>query len=202
MTMKLLNQNRWLKKARYEVSESGLFVFEKNLKSTYEEKIRFEDISNRISRIERRQPWLMALNLLATILAIKFLFAGELEWAALCIAIILVLFFVIHLSSSQLILIYLQSGLVVKIDSSIPDNETVERFIDDFVNEKRRYMVAKYASVDRDLPIEPQLNQLVWLRNEDYIDEKTLTELKNKLLGKEKENKIGFFRQDQEQDAS
>jgi hypothetical protein len=202
MTMKLLNQNRWLKKARYEVSESGLIVFEKTLKSTYEEQIRFEDISNRISRIERRQPWLMALNLLATILAIKFLFAGELEWAALCIAIILVLFFVIHLSSSQLILIYLQSGLVVKIDSSIPDNETVERFIDDFVNEKRRYMVAKYASVDRDLPIEPQLNQLVWLRNEDYIDEKTLTELKNKLLGKEKENKIGFFRQDQEQDAS
>lgn len=197
MTMQLLNQNRWFKKARYEVSESGLFVFEKNLKSTYEEKFRFEEISNRISRIERRQPWLMALNLLSTILAIKFLFAGELEEAALCIAIILVLFFVIHLSSSQLILIYLQSGLVVKIDSSIPDNETVERFMDDFVNEKRRYMVAKYASVDRDLPIEPQLNQLVWLRNEDYIDEATLNELKNKLLGKHQEGKIGFHRKEE-----
>jgi hypothetical protein len=195
--IQVLDQRKWFKKARYEVRESGLYVYEKTLKTTYEEQFRYEDVSNRISRIEQRQPWLMALNLLSSMLAINFLFSGKLEWAALFIAITLVLFFVIHLSSSHLILIYLHSGLVVKIEAKVPDSESVERFIEAFVKEKRQYLVAKYAHVDRDLPIEPQLNQLVWLRNEEYIDEHTLHELKNKLLGKHQESKIGFHRKEE-----
>jgi hypothetical protein len=195
-TMQVLEQKSWFRKARYELREHGMYVFEKTLKTTFEEEIRYEDFSSRISRWERRQPVLAILTIAMAVLGMAGVVLQGVEWLAFCLAAVLVLVFVIHFRRKNLVRIHLQSGLAVGIDADIPDEPAVDRFVNNFKDVKRDYLVAKYGSVDRDLPIEPQLNQLVWLRNEEYIDEQTLQELKNKLLGKQQESRIGFHRKE------
>ena len=109
----------------------------------------------------------------------------------------LVLAMIIRERARPLVQIFLRSDFAIQIEAENPDKETVDKFLQALESEKRKYVINKYGNVDKDLPIEPQLDQLIWLRNEDYIDDQTLVELKNKLLGKQKDAKIGFMRKEE-----
>lgn len=192
-----LNQKRLLRKAYFEIRETGFYVSLKDAKLSYEEEYKYEDFANRVNRIERKQPLLVALAVLSSLISISALFSGSLELAAAGISVLLIVSLIVKVRSGELVQLYLRTGHVIQIDAGIPDEQTVNRFIWAFEAEKRKQLIGKYGHVDRDLPIELQLNQLVWLRNEDYIDEKTLNELKNKLLGKEPDARIGFHRREE-----
>jgi len=192
-----LTQKRLFRKSYYDVRDTGFFVAQHGGKMAFEEEFRFEDISNRINRIEPRQPYLVALAVLMLPLAVLFVILAY-PWLAISsIALAGVLVFVIHERTRPLVQIFHRLDFAIQLEAENPDRETVDNFLHTLESEKRKYVIHKYGHVDKDLPIEPQLDQLVWLRNEDYIDEETLNELKDKLLGKHKDAKIGFMRRDE-----
>lgn len=163
----------------------------------FEEEIRYEDISNRVNRIERRQPiWVVAavvcFLLAIAAVSLKFFWLGGLG-----ILLTSGLALIIRERTKPLVQIFLRSDFAIQIEAENPDKETVDKFLHVLDLEKRKYVINKYGNVDKDLPIEPQLDQLIWLRNEDYIDDQKLEELKNKLLGKQKDAKIGFMRREE-----
>ena len=192
-----LTQQRFFRKDYYEVRDTGFFVAQHSGKTVFEEEIRYEDISNRVNRIERRQPLLVVAAVVCLLLAIAAAFFHFFWLAGLGILLSLVLALVIRERARPLVQIFLRSDFAIQIEAENPDKETVDQFLQGLEREKRKYVINKYGNVDKDLPIEPQLDQLIWLRNEDYIDEKTLDELKNKLLGKQKDAKIGFMRREE-----
>lgn len=189
-----LTQQRRFRKNYYEVRDTGFFVAQHSGKTVFEEEIRYEDISNRVNRIERRQPILVIVAVLFFLLAIATIFLNFFWLAGLAMLLALVLAMIIRERARPLVQIFLRSDFAIQIEAENPDKETVDQFLQALESEKRKYVINKYGNVDKDLPIEPQLDQLIWLRNEDYIDEQTLDELKNKLLGKQKDAKIGFMR--------
>ena len=65
-------------------------------------------------------------------------------------------------------------------------------FADLLISETKRYLITKFTKVDKDLPIERQLDDLLSLRDRDLIDESEFTRLKNILLDKDQDTKIGF----------
>ncbi len=192
-----LTQQRRFRKDYYEVRDTGFFVAQHSGKTVFEEEIRYEDISNRVNRIERRQPILLVAAVLFFMLAIAAVFFKFFWLAGLAMLLALVLAMIIRERARPLVQIFLRSDFAIQIEAENPDKETVDKFLQALESEKRKYVINKYGNVDKDLPIEPQLDQLIWLRNEDYIDEQTLVELKNKLLGKQKDAKIGFMRKEE-----
>jgi hypothetical protein len=192
-----LTQQRRFRKDYYEVRDTGFFVAQHSGKTVFEEEIRYEDISNRVNRIERRQPILLVAAVLFFLLAIAAVFFKFFWLAGLAMLLALVLAMIIRERARPLVQIFLRSDFAIQIEAENPDKETVDKFLQALEIEKRKYVINKYGNVDKDLPIEPQLDRLIWLRNEDYIDEQTLVELKNKLLGKQKDAKIGFMRKEE-----
>jgi hypothetical protein len=192
-----LTQQRRFRKDYYEVRDTGFFVAQHSGKTVFEEEIRYEDISNRVNRIERRQPILVVAAVLFFLLAIAAVFFNFFWLAGLAMLLALVLAMIIRERARPLVQIFLRSDFAIQIEAENPDKETVDKFLQALESEKRKYVINKYGNVDKDLPIEPQLDQLIWLRNEDYIDDQTLVELKNKLLGKQKDAKIGFMRKEE-----
>lgn len=192
-----LTQQRRFRKDYYEVRDTGFFVAQHSGKTVFEEEIRYEDISNRVNRIERRQPILLVAAVLFFLLAIAAVFFKFFWLTGLAILLTLVLAMIIRERARPLVQIFLRSDFAIQIEAENPDKETVDKFLQALEIEKRKYVINKYGNVDKDLPIEPQLDRLIWLRNEDYIDEQTLVELKNKLLGKQKDAKIGFMRKEE-----
>ncbi len=79
------------------------------------------------------------------------------------------------------------------IDFQNRNEDQIRAFSDRIIDKAREYIVNKHSRVDRDLPIENQLESIAFLRNNDLIDEARFIELKNILIGIGKNKKpIGF----------
>ena len=76
---------------------------------------------------------------------------------------------------------------------AIPSEVDVDAFLAELTNAINKHLKRKYASVDRLLPIEQQLYNLIYLKDRGVISEAEFEELKGKLVGiSSPENQIGF----------
>ncbi len=71
---------------------------------------------------------------------------------------------------------------------------SVIAFADQMIEAANQFLLTKYSKIDRLLPIDPQINQLQFLRNREIISEETYEKLKDQLYGKENKKGIGFTR--------
>jgi len=86
------------------------------------------------------------------------------------------------LSTTSIVLYYRKSN-----------QSTICNFADTILDKSKEYMINKYSKIDKDLPIENQLNNLEFLWSRDLIDDLKYEELKNIILDKEAKGKtIGF----------
>ena len=72
------------------------------------------------------------------------------------------------------------------------NKQEVNEFATEIINAANRFFLLRFSNVDRALPIEPQLNQLQFLRNREIISEQQYDTLKDQLLGRENKSSIGF----------
>jgi len=69
----------------------------------------------------------------------------------------------------------------------------VREFADFIINKTKEFLLNKYTKVDKDLPKENQLENLIFLRDKDLIDEAEFIRLKNVLFDKDSEKKIDLI---------
>ena len=73
------------------------------------------------------------------------------------------------------------------------NQNTICDFADTILNKSKEYLINKYSKIDKDLPVENQLNNLEFLWSRDLIDDLKYEELKNIILDKDSRSKtIGF----------
>jgi len=72
------------------------------------------------------------------------------------------------------------------------NREEVTNFASRIINASNAYLLNKYGKLDRDLPIQGQLNSLEFLRNREIITEEQFERLKDQLFGRENKSSIGF----------
>ena len=196
--MNSLTQKKLFTTSKYEIRDKGLFVSIHSISEKFEEEFQYEDISNRINRLTKKEPVLAIISSGFVIASILSLLKGSLEGFGILIIIAIFFWLIMKLSNKSVIQIFLHNEKALIINAEKPDKESVENFILTLKKNKRDYLIAKYASIDRDLPIEGQLNNLIWLKNADYLDETEFTEYKNRLLGRENDNVIGFQKREAE----
>ncbi|NJO25492.1 MAG: hypothetical protein HC867_06610 [Bacteroidia bacterium] len=80
----------------------------------------------------------------------------------------------------------------IEIISNKQDSLTTQDFIDELKNIQKKYLLKKYASVDKALPAEQQIHYLNWLRDNNHLTIEEYESKMNELL-KKNNGSMGFI---------
>ena len=202
----ILTQKRFFMVRECETQEHGLRYRVSNLKDGSEATVPYEDIllDKLIKKQETGWVSILASLFLFVIFFVNLvaLISGEgTEFTYGTLSIIFLLLLVSCISSYVLkrheILIPTVSRnnfqQYIILFENVPKREQVDLFIKELTVHINTYLKEKYGSIDRDFPIDPQLQNLVWLKDRGAITTQEFEELKDKALGRATSSKgIGF----------
>jgi hypothetical protein len=113
--------------------------------------------------------------------------------AIIFLIITLFLSMIAYLSRKQVVsLLTLYDQQTLELPYSKKNEQEVREFADGIIEKTKEFLISKYANVDKDLPRESQLENLISLKDRSIITEREFERLKNMLLDKDPEKKIGF----------
>jgi hypothetical protein len=190
--MNTLSQKYFLTTNYFEIRDKGLFVSLKSFSSRFEEEILFEEISNRVTRTAKKETVLVFFSSAFALAGLLSLLRGSVTGFIVLLIIALLFLLLLKISIQNLVNLYIHGDKTLQIKADKPNAQEVEDFLETLKKVKKDYLISKYGKIDKDLPIEGQMNNLIWLKNLDYLSEEEFLEMKGKLLGKENGNKIGF----------
>jgi len=201
-----LKQKRLFITRECEFKEHGLLYRVNNLKEGSEITIPYEDILP--DKLLRKQETSWIPLMLTPILIIVFfvnlvaLLIGdstEFTYGALIMLFIVIvgLSLSAYLGRRNEILIpavnrhHFQQFII--IFEALPNKIIVNQFVEELTNRINSYLKEKYGVLDRDFPIESQLQNFLWLKERGAITNTEYEELKNNALGRASTNQsIGF----------
>jgi len=196
-----LRQRKLFTIREFTFEENGIHIKVKNLISSQEFDIPFEEMNlKKIIRQKKTDALIVIVGaffglVLLISLTNKIFSNTETTWGTVFVFFIFTTLsgFIAYLNFKRQILIPTSNSGILYIFDGRPTKEITERFIDNLTLKSNIYLKRKYGSIDRDLPAEPQLRNLMWLKEKDILKENEFEELKNKLLGKRDNiNPIGF----------
>jgi hypothetical protein len=190
--MKILVQKKNFTTNQFEIRDHGLFVSLKSFSEKFEEESTYEDISTRITRIIKKETGWLFFSSVFGLVSIFSLLDGSLVGFLICLAISMMFLLIMKMTIKEIVNLYVHGDRILPVYANNPDKETVDEFIETLKITKRNYLIAKYGKIDKDLPTEGQLNNLIWLKNADYLSEDEFISLKDSLLGKSNGGSIGF----------
>jgi hypothetical protein len=180
-----------------KISKSGVEIIYKSPFSYKEYTIDYEQFTTKISVVKDTNSGVLFFVFgfgFATLVAfISFLVSTEKGFEATFFLFFLTLIFIsiAFLTQKKVVIVhtnYNSNGLQLTFTRS---NEKVVRdFAIAIIIETKNFLINKYAKIDKDLPRENQINNLIALRDKDVIDEDEFNRLKNLLFDNNK--KIGF----------
>lgn len=100
---------------------------------------------------------------------------------------------VTYIKSKNVLLIPTHNNGYLEFIKNKPNKDEFEAFIKKLSDEITLFLKSKYAKIDLEMPVEPQLMTLGWLREKDIISEEEFENLKHNLVNKKKGGaSIGF----------
>ena len=98
-----------------------------------------------------------------------------------------------YIKSKNVLLIPTHNNGYLEFIKNKPNKDEFEAFIKKLSDEIALFLKSKYAKIDLEMPVEPQLMTLGWLREKDIISEEEFENLKHNLINKKQSGtSIGF----------
>lgn len=190
--MEILNQKHLFKEITYEIKKDSIHYQSKGLLNSMEYDVSFEEITDKVIFETKIQELAKLAILCCLVLVIAA--SVEINLIAIIISVSVLALFILLLFTTRkhIATILLTNRRALIFNLKKPDPDTVKEFIAHLQTRIKEYLKGKYGNIDRDLPVEPQLNNFNWLKNRNVISEEEFTTLKNKLLRKESDFKVGF----------
>ena len=194
-----LHQKKLFIRKTFRLTETGLYFKDSNLTNSYETEIPYQEINfSKISKQKKSNTFLNLLVIifgLASILNLILLVSGRfaLDWRNLLVTTCLTFIFALlsYSKSNKHVFIPTENDGLLEFFAAIPDNASVDNFLENLFKKIASFLKKKYATLDKDLPIDHQLSNLIWLKEKDILSDDEFTALKNELL-KRNTNPIGF----------
>jgi hypothetical protein len=196
-----LHQRKLFTVREFSFKENGLHLKVKNLASSYEVEIPFEEINlKKIIRQKKTDSVIIIVGIFfGLIFILNFIFRiignSTLSWDAIIVLFVFTALsgLIAYINTKKQILLPTSNNGLLEIYDGRPSKEISEKFIFDLTSKSNIYLKNKYGKIDRDLPVEPQLANLVWLKEREILNNDEFEDLKNNLLGKRNNiNPIGF----------
>jgi len=192
MALSKLTQQRILKTTTLELRENGVFVRTNSFSSSVEEEMPYENFGNNFIRITEKNSVSIASGVVFGIISALALGGGNQGVFTFFFTLSIFSFILAVFTSRHIIQIPLKGNRALDIFANKPDSETVESFLTTLKSTTKEYLLRKYVPMDKDIPLERQLEALIWLRNGNFLNEEEFNDLKLKLLKINPDSKIGF----------
>jgi hypothetical protein len=187
----MFETRRFFKRQAIKFISNGLRINKKTLFESIEYEVLFDNIDNKKSISTE-------VNIGQLVIAFFFLITGSLYLSGDYFKIATILYLIavsiiIYAFSTKkrVITINCYGDKNIELHFTKSNENEVRKFADEIIKASNDFLLNKYSKIDKDLPIENQLNNLIFLKNREIIDEDRFQELKNQLLGKEGKS-IGF----------
>ena len=185
--------NGLFNRLKIEVFENKILVFKKTILKYIEYEVSYEHIDTKKKVKKEFNQGVMVLALFSFCMGVIFLMSQNIEALILMLLISSILFVIGILTQKKYVLINTFSEGSIEFKFNNKNEEEVREFADTIIKTANNYLIEKYSKVDKDLPIEKQIENLYFLKNKELIDDKKFEELKNILIGRKSDEKtIGF----------
>ena len=192
-----LEQRKLFVKKSFELGDNGLMYKVKDLTSSVELEIPYEEIG--VKRIDQNitNNFFLLFTIFMFFAAgakIYFLLKGDHTdyiFTAVVIGVFFLSCLIAYNGNRKSILIDALHPPFIEFYAGRPDRESVEKFITELRLRTKTFLIKKYAERDRNIPIETQLEAINVLKNRNIITQSEYIELINNLT-KPNSNPIGF----------
>ena len=199
--MTILHQRKLFTTKDFTIKQSGLHVRSKTISTLFEVEIPFEEIN--LKKVIIRKKSEIFLLVLSVFLAIIFIVNlimkvfgdPDINWPT-----ILILFIITSFCSTITLFVRVHSYYIPTTNNGLleiyfgkPTKTVTDKFLDDLKQSINLFLKNKYGKIDKNLPIDAQLSNLMWLRDRDILTEEEFENLRFKLTGRETmNNTIGY----------
>ena len=196
-----LAQRKLFKVNEFTLQEGSLKIKSRDLTSSQELNISYEeiDIKNLIKQKQTDNILLIITIVFGIILIINLLNPANYEdegffgVSIFLLAITLISGLLTYAKSKNTYLVPTVKNGYLEIFKTKPNEEKVAAFVDELGKRINHYLLSKYGTIDTDLPSEPQLLNLQWLKEREVLSAEEFENLKSKLIkGAKHENPVGF----------
>ena len=155
-------------------------------------ELSYEQIESKKSVESKINFGLLVIASFGAIVGFLYMFGNTPEISLLFYSISLVLVFIAFGMKQNLVIIKSFTGQNIELYFSSRNKNEIIDFADKIVASANSYLLNKYSRIDKDLPREPQLQNLVFLRDRELLSEEKFEQLKNQLLGRDNQSAIGY----------
>jgi hypothetical protein len=186
------HNKRYFTRQSFDILGSSVKVHKKGLFDEIEYEIPFDQIHNKMTIQTQINNNLIVTGIFFMVFSFLFLLgtARELTVIFLSIGVIFVVAALINRKKTVIVPNYGGEAITLFFNNKTK-NEVVD-FGKQIIIASDNYLLQKYSKLDRDLPIEPQIEHLQFLFNREIINESQFESLKNQLLGRDHKSAIGF----------
>lgn len=183
---------RYLTKQQFEIGKSALKVDISSLFDRTEYEVSLEQIDFK-RRVQVLFPHGLFVSGLFTLAVGLLLFFAESEGAAFVFFLVTCFCFTLpFFLKKKVVTVNVFDGSTLELFFNKRNKQEVIAFADQIIAASNHYLLRKYGKIDPALPIEPQINNVQFLRNREIITEEEYESLKNQLLGRTNKTTIGF----------
>jgi hypothetical protein len=187
-----IETNRFFKKNSIELLDSHMLVRKSSPFETSEFELSYDQIENKKSIETKVNFGLLVISSLAGILGFLFLFGNKDEVTIGFFSISILVLLIAFVTKLKMIIIKSYDGSNIELFYTSKNKEDIITFSDKIISSSNDYVLRKFSKIDRDLPIDTQLQNLIFLRDRDLLSEGKFEHLKNQLLGKDNKSNIGY----------
>lgn len=196
-----LSQRKLFLQREFTLNKESLNIKSRNLTSSEELNISYEEIDT--SKIIKQKQTDNILLIITLIFGGFFLinlfnpdnYKGE-GWFGVAIFLFMVTFLsglLTYIKSKNLVLIPTLNNGHLEVLNAKPNQEQFDEFMTELSARITSFLRTKYGTIDLDMPTEPQLMNLSWLKDRDIITIDEFEKLKSDLIHNGKgNNPVGF----------
>ena len=188
----IFTNRRYLIRQTLEIKRSSIIVNKKTLFEEQEYEISFEQLDNKKKTEVKTNSSMFFTGILFVAFGAFFLSGSIVEMGAICALIAGVLVIGSFFDKKKTITISTYNGSNLSLYFTNRNREEVNTFVERLFKAANDFLLHKYKKIDRALPIEPQLDNIQFLRNREIISEEEYEVLKNQLYGRDDKSYIGF----------
>lgn len=193
----LYKHKSFFKTQEIRITQNGVDVKLKSFFDYYEYKVDFDQFTTKkIIKKEANSAllfFIFSFSLVTIMSFISTLINVEkgFGWAIILLIITLLIVLVTILTKKRIVILTTQYGHnELEIKFTRLNEKEIREFADKIIQKTKDYLIMKYAKVDKDLPREGQLENIISLKGRNIISDLEFEKLKNIVLDKEK--KVGF----------
>ena len=196
----ILKQRRLLTRRNFELTSNSLKISVKTISNYFEGDFRFEEIGGKISRRKTYNRYALGaliIFLIGFVVTSANRLTGDttvhVDDISFYTFFALVAFVIVLTTSKDTTNLSLLDGRHIVFFSNSPNKVTVEAYIQRVLDERKQFLLNKYAKPEPFLPSEAIIRQLLWLKDNEVIDNTEFEQLKLNLLPTAAtSNPIGF----------